>query len=737
VTQFEGRASEMADLLRAIRGADGGIVTVCGLSGAGKSALVHAVAGLGTEHLLVLDDAGGGLDAVRAAAETDASGRRVVACSVLPLGVPGERVLHLRGLSASAAVTLFERVARESAVGWEAADPDRLGDLCRELGGWPLALITAAARSGGRTDQDAASLLDVPAPPALRGAGPRHGSCRSALEWTYRQLDEDTQRVLRTLAVFSGSFTPETALAASGLEASVGREALEVLTGLGIVLPRGPGEAYDVPEIFREYARRQLSRSGQEGRAWHRYTAHLVDLARQVAAALDDARDTDVPPAARLLQEDMLIALERLVAAGHDQQGLSLAADLVRMHTAWLGPLARLVRCLETLLERTDRTPSAMTASALVGSSELAYVSLDAVDAVDLAVRRCEEGVAMARALDDPLLLLRVLGEVIVLLPLTGDFERVRAAADEGRALATEVRHYRWLARFEAWTGMIEHQSGNVAAALEWGLAAQARARRSGDLRAQVLADLLLNGLPDELEVPGGRPTWRDLELLSVKLGDRRFEAITLIGQAGDAAREGRLEEAARLGARRIEIGSRAESWTFTGLSMMGLTMVAAPRGDIEQALVLHGCVLHRTTLLQSGVPRHRAREYNARLERLRELVGQTAFDDAVRRGAQMPWAEAERYALDYARSVAAGADEPVADQPFADSVPLVEALTARERQVLDLIAEGLSNRAIAERLGVTTKSAMHHASTVYRKLGVHGRAEAVAWAVRHGVGTG
>ena len=60
--------------------------------------------------------------------------------------------------------------------------------------------------------------------------------------------------------------------------------------------------------------------------------------------------------------------------------------------------------------------------------------------------------------------------------------------------------------------------------------------------------------------------------------------------------------------------------------------------------------------------------------------------------------------------------------------------LSAREREVLDLIAEGATNRQIGERLFLSPHTVKEHTSAVYRKLGVRNRAEAVQQAQRRGL---
>jgi DNA-binding CsgD family transcriptional regulator/tetratricopeptide (TPR) repeat protein len=86
----------------------------------------------------------------------------------------------------------------------------------------------------------------------------------------------------------------------------------------------------------------------------------------------------------------------------------------------------------------------------------------------------------------------------------------------------------------------------------------------------------------------------------------------------------------------------------------------------------------------------------------------------------------------------AAHADEAAAclrelGAPGRPAPRTADALTRREHEVLALLAEGLSNAAIAERLVISPKTAEHHVGRVLGKLGLRSRAEAAAYAVRAG----
>jgi DNA-binding NarL/FixJ family response regulator len=60
--------------------------------------------------------------------------------------------------------------------------------------------------------------------------------------------------------------------------------------------------------------------------------------------------------------------------------------------------------------------------------------------------------------------------------------------------------------------------------------------------------------------------------------------------------------------------------------------------------------------------------------------------------------------------------------------------LTAREQEVLELVAEGMSNREIAEQLGISTRTAQKHLENLFKKVHVHDRTELVTQAFRRGL---
>jgi DNA-binding NarL/FixJ family response regulator len=77
---------------------------------------------------------------------------------------------------------------------------------------------------------------------------------------------------------------------------------------------------------------------------------------------------------------------------------------------------------------------------------------------------------------------------------------------------------------------------------------------------------------------------------------------------------------------------------------------------------------------------------------------------------------------------------ERLLQEPAPSVEELSEALTAREREVLDLLGRGLSNKLIARELHISEHTVKFHISSLYAKLGVNNRAEAVSRGARYGL---
>jgi len=63
-----------------------------------------------------------------------------------------------------------------------------------------------------------------------------------------------------------------------------------------------------------------------------------------------------------------------------------------------------------------------------------------------------------------------------------------------------------------------------------------------------------------------------------------------------------------------------------------------------------------------------------------------------------------------------------------------IASLTAREREVVALVGEGLKNKQIAERLVISPKTVVHHLTSIFAKLGLANRFDLVVYAYRHGL---
>ena len=88
-------------------------------------------------------------------------------------------------------------------------------------------------------------------------------------------------------------------------------------------------------------------------------------------------------------------------------------------------------------------------------------------------------------------------------------------------------------------------------------------------------------------------------------------------------------------------------------------------------------------------------------------------------------------------RLMAAVTGEVPVQQAQSSSLPKeLQELTEREREVLELIARGLTNRQIAEKMVISEKTVKTHVSNLLDKLDLEDRTRAAIWALKHGLGT-
>jgi DNA-binding NarL/FixJ family response regulator len=197
-----------------------------------------------------------------------------------------------------------------------------------------------------------------------------------------------------------------------------------------------------------------------------------------------------------------------------------------------------------------------------------------------------------------------------------------------------------------------------------------------------------------------------------------------------------------------------------TLLGLLGGIEVVGTASDGDQACELAASLRPDVVLMDLRMPRCDGVEATRRLRsvdpNIKVLMLTTYADDrsvidALRAGARGyltkdAGAEEIRKALELVGQGQAAIDPSVqhhlleviaasSDDPAAPTNPdLPDGLTRREAEVLSLIAEGLSNGEIAERLYVSETTVKSHINHLFAKTGVRDRAQAVTYAYRHGL---
>jgi predicted ATPase len=323
-----------------------GVPPAPGLSVAGALAAV-----LGRQQvLLVLDNCEHVLAEVASLCQAvlpAADDVRVLATSREPLGLPGEVRFRLGPLpvrapdtqspeaTLGAAVRLFGDRARQADPGFVLDDGSgpAVTALVERLDGSPLAIELAAARVdtlglaqlAGRLERSLPLLVS-----ADRTAPGRHQSLAATVDWSYRLLDPEGQRVFRWLAVFPGPFTLDAAAAVAG----AGSEAAVLhLVDCSLLSPPRPGPdgqtRYLMAETVRMFGATRLAGAGEQDEAAAGLARYALAVAEQAAA---DTRTRDEVAALRRLDaEDAALIQAVTWALERDQDtALRLAVALAK-----------------------------------------------------------------------------------------------------------------------------------------------------------------------------------------------------------------------------------------------------------------------------------------------------------------------------------------------------------------------------------------------------------------------
>ncbi|MFL5759130.1 MAG: tetratricopeptide repeat protein [Thermomicrobiales bacterium] len=611
---------------------------------------------------------------------------------VKPLPLPEDK-LEWNEVGQADAVALFVQRARAVRPDFSLSESNALqvAEICRQLDGLPLAIELAAVRI--KVLNPAALLSRLANSLDLLADGPRDAPNRlrtmhAATAWSYDLLTDEDRVFFRRLGVFRGSFSiaaaEAVALDPAESSDSLALDRIESLVDKSLL--RQEDGADDEPrfvmlQTIREFASARLIESGEEAEIRDRLASWCLALLDEAEPHLHKAEQMEWLGRLMTEQSNLREALTWTRETSPHERFPRLASGLwslwfnvtsLREGSQWLG---------EALAGANGIEPE-IRVQLLTGAGLLAMARCD----FDTARGRFDEALATARTLPDP----HLLGLI--------EFGQGVVEQDEGKP-----EHAR--ERFEAALAALKQGSESdfwpAVAISNLGLVTA----RLGDLETG--RQLLSEGL-----------SWHR------RLGYKFGTALSLrfLGQVCRDA--GDLDEAERCFEASLKIDvTRAQQWHVAS-SLEGLAEVAARRRQAARATRLFGAASQVRE--EIGVPLEPALipHYECVTKRVRDALGETAFAEH--------WARGQRTSV--AELIAPNGTNDLDHEVIGLKERETSLLSAREVQILQLVADGKSSREIADTVFISHRTVTTHISNIFAKLDVHDRGAAIAQAYHRGI---
>ncbi|WOX14688.1 ATP-binding protein [Streptomyces sp. N50] len=656
------------------------------------------------ESLLVLDNCEHLADACARLVETllaETAAVRVLATSRHPLDVTAQHVLEVQPLATPTpgeplpprpaleypALALFADRAAAVLPGFSLteANQDAVAALCRRLDGLPLAIELAAVRMRALGVRQLLERLDRRYRLLADSTGDddtlaRHRTLRAAVDWSHDLCTREEQTVWARASAFAGSFdlgAAEEVCAGPGLDRDELVDAVAGLVDKSLLVRDGDAvhARYRMLESIRQYGLDRLREdgAGAEEAARRRVRDWCLDFVEECE---ERWFGPDQPELVRRLhaESDLIRSAFEfcLNTPGELRAGLKLAGHLWFFWFA-TGALVEGRYWLERLLAAAPE-PTVARARALWALALMLLSQGNAVRAAPLV----EEARELALRLGDEAEVAHTFFGRGGALLISGDYARARAVYEEALALPPREGESMSLVGFK----YVE---------LAHVLAIQGEFDRAMALCEEFRQVCLTYG-----------EQWIHSYLL-------RILAFAEWAKGDQVAARVHARECLRL--------KRAVGDVFgIGMTLELLAAVNAREGEGRSAAVLLGAakrIWQDAHVALDRTPSHGPVRTEAE-EGARALLGE-GFKCAYREGLELTSDHAVAYALGERES----APRPVLDSP----------LTRRETEVAELIAEGLTNQQIADRLVVALRTAEGHVERILSKLGFTSRSQVAVWA--------